>query len=139
MALAILRLASRFSQDDLARRSSIRPSSISDYERGKIIPGAEILAKLLAAQGLPFEALDRALEFVVEVERLTRRREDVVLGDPSSSRLDSAPIVMRQEIEALAHDLGQVVTRAARLLFLLLASLKGGSDPAPSREGEAGE
>src|SRR6185295_15273278 len=63
-ALVLLRTVAGWTQEDLARASGIRGSSISDYERGKMVPGLKTLRKLLNAEGFPLAALEQALTFI---------------------------------------------------------------------------
>jgi transcriptional regulator with XRE-family HTH domain len=49
--LAILRIVRGWTQDELARRAGLRSATLSDYERGKMVPGFLALQRLLDAMG----------------------------------------------------------------------------------------
>jgi len=69
-ALAVLRSILGWDQAEVARAGGIPPSSVSDYERGKVIPTPRTLAKILAGMSLPPGALDTALGCVRTVRAL---------------------------------------------------------------------
>lgn len=133
VSLAVLRVIRGWSQEELARHSGVRPSSISDYERGKIVPGAGTLQRLLDAMGYPFSALDgtqtliatlRAESELRAASRLARpghpearaaaRRE----GDPPAPN-PAAPS-RHWEVEQASVEAGKVAARLTRLFFALV-------------------
>lgn len=131
ISLAYLRIFRGLSQDELARRSSLTASAISQYEGGKITPGLATLYKLLRGLDLPLSALERC-------EELKRELESMILperprGMSGSAELPAAERAtwgslrrrseLRSEIEALAIDLGRVATRFVRLTLLVLTRL----------------
>jgi len=69
-ALAVLRSILRWDQAEVARAGGIPPSSVSDYERGKVIPSPRTLAKILSGMSLPPGALETALGCVRAVQAL---------------------------------------------------------------------
>jgi transcriptional regulator with XRE-family HTH domain len=68
LALTILRVTRRFSQERLAHAAGLRPGTISDYERGKREPSAGTVRRLAAVMGHPAPLTDRTLAFAAEVE-----------------------------------------------------------------------
>lgn len=56
--LAILRIVRGWTQDELARRAGIRSGTVSDYERGKMVPGLLALQHLLDAMGYRLSDLE---------------------------------------------------------------------------------
>jgi transcriptional regulator with XRE-family HTH domain len=128
VALAMLRLARGWNQDELASRSGVRSSSISDYERGKIVPGIESLRRLLGAMGYPLAALDQALVLTVKLRAesalLAAARGDEESATPGEGDRDAAEsdekdrrALSQWEIEQAAIEAGQVVTRLVRLFY----------------------
>ncbi len=71
-ALAVLRSILGWDQAEVARAGGIPPSSVSDYERGKVIPSPRTLAKVLSGMGLPPGALETALGCVRTVRALAK-------------------------------------------------------------------
>jgi transcriptional regulator with XRE-family HTH domain len=69
-ALAVLRSILGWDQAEVARAGGIPPSSVSDYERGKVIPSPRTLAKILSGMSLPPVALETALGCVRTVRAL---------------------------------------------------------------------
>lgn len=112
--LAVLRSACGLSQTDLARISGVKRSSICDYERGKVVPDASILARLLSAMGLSWSAVDHAADFLAYVtgERAARR-------EPASDE-DAERSTRRQEaLRLLAAEFGTASARLGRSLMTL--------------------
>src|SRR5215203_3614741 len=62
--LAVLRVVREWSQRELAEAAGVRPSSISDWERGKKTPSPRTLERLAGAMGFSSSMLQRALAFV---------------------------------------------------------------------------
>jgi len=93
--LAVLRVVREWSQRELAEAAGVRPSSISDWERGKKTPSPRTLERLAGAMGFSPAMVQRALAFV---------------GD---ARQDSGPAVpgdLVQQVRALASEFGREVT-----------------------------
>ena len=120
-ALVLLRTIAGWTQEDLAHASRIRGSSISDYERGKIVPGLKTLRRLLNAEGFPLAALEQALTFIEML--LTVRRfpldaeKESLSASPPVARLFVDSAAYRQEVEKVATEAATVVGRMVRLLF----------------------
>jgi transcriptional regulator with XRE-family HTH domain len=68
LALTILRVIRRFSQEELAEAAGLRPGTISDYERGKREPSAATVRRLAAVMGHPAALTERTLAFAAGVE-----------------------------------------------------------------------
>ncbi len=58
--LAVLRVAAGWTVDDLATATGLRRSTITDYERGRFVPGLNTVERVFRAMGYPFSALDVA-------------------------------------------------------------------------------
>jgi transcriptional regulator with XRE-family HTH domain len=128
VALSVLRVVRGWSQEDLAKASGIRVSSLSQYERSKKIPELVSLRKVVGAMGYPLSAIEEAQNFVY---RIRQRRGEI--GDEASGASEveaqipelgaGAPATVRWEIEQVAAGGGRLVTRLLRLLLLLVARL----------------
>ena len=57
-ALVLLRTVAGLTQEDLATASGVRSSSLSDYERGKVVPGLNTLRRILKAEGYSLAVLE---------------------------------------------------------------------------------
>jgi transcriptional regulator with XRE-family HTH domain len=64
MTIAVLRIIRHWSQAELAKAAGVRPSTISDLERGKKKPSPKMVARLASAMGYPPSQIDRTLAFV---------------------------------------------------------------------------
>ncbi len=62
--IALLREALDWTQSDLARRSGVKPGSISEYESGKSMPDVATLKRLLSAMRFRWIALDFGRWFI---------------------------------------------------------------------------
>jgi tetratricopeptide (TPR) repeat protein len=113
-ALAVLRSILGWDQADVARSAGMPASSISDYERGKVIPSPPILRRILAGMSLPPAALDTALDCVQTVRALGRE------GPPPATESGAAGF------EKAAAGL------ARGALALVEPSPRPGPTPAPS-------
>jgi transcriptional regulator with XRE-family HTH domain len=132
-SLAVLRVIRGWSQEELARHSGVRPSSISDYERGKIVPGAGTLLRLLDAMGYPFSALDDTQTLIATLRAESELRSAARLARPGSPE---APATARREgetgapgstspsrhweVEQASVEAGKVAARLTRLFFSLV-------------------
>ena len=115
--LTLLRIASGRSQMELAEASGLRACTISEYERGKITPGATMLKKLLDALGLPWAALDLTQSYRQGLESNARRP----FGPTASlSALELAfdPEAQLEETEQVLAMAEKVFSRLLRLLFV---------------------
>jgi transcriptional regulator with XRE-family HTH domain len=119
-ALAILRIVCSWSQQELADASGLRAGTISDYERGKMVPGLVAVGKLLSAEGFTWAELQKAQEFV-QTLRLEK------LG----GSLAAEPADRNWEIEKVAAAAGTVLSQIVRLM------LRGspGSSESPAKGG----
>ena len=129
LALTLLRIVREWNQDELANASGVRSSSISDYERGKMVPGLKILQRLLGAMGYPLWAIEHSQNFVdaVRAESLVAQPSNAWRSEAMGEEdLDSARprsfVALRREIEQLSADAGRLVFRLLRLLFVVLIS-----------------
>ena len=112
--LAILRIVRGWNQEELAQASGLRSGTISDYERGKMVPGLNALQRLLGAMGYPLAALDQTRAFVNLVQA----------GDLPAASLEGAgrPADLRREVEQASAEAGRVVSRLTRLMFVVMSS-----------------
>jgi len=124
VTLAVLRITRRLSQSELAERSGVTNSAISDYERGKVDPQAMTLRKLFYGLDLPISVLDETRAFI---ERI--RSQVGAEGDHRHQRLaaleaiDVAAVNAEEEeiwgeVLILAAEGGRFLARFIRLLFL---------------------
>jgi transcriptional regulator with XRE-family HTH domain len=131
-ALVLLRVVTGWTQEELARASGVRGSSISDYERGKMVPGLNTLRRMVHAEGFPLATLEQALTFI-EILRSERRATDAteagVSSAPPFSRLFVDPATFRLEVEDVAAVAGNALVRMVRLLFT--AVHQGAGIPVP--------
>jgi DNA-binding XRE family transcriptional regulator len=67
--LAVLRIARGMRQEELAQGSGLRSRTISDYERGRLIPGLNSVHSMLGAMGYSFESLDQARAMLIALHR----------------------------------------------------------------------
>ncbi|MBW8875687.1 MAG: helix-turn-helix transcriptional regulator [Acidobacteria bacterium] len=117
--LAVLRIVRGWNQEELAQASGLRSGTISDYERGKMVPGLNTLQRLLGAMGYPLAALDQARAFVdcLRTERLPAAEAPGVTGGPAA---------LRREVEQVSAEAGRVVSRLTRLMFAVMSSPASG-------------
>jgi DNA-binding XRE family transcriptional regulator len=64
VVLLIMRCARSWSQEELARSSGIRSTSISNYERGHTVPVVKEVLRLVVAMGYPVAALDYTRAYI---------------------------------------------------------------------------
>jgi len=120
LVLSILRSVRGWNQDDLAKASGVRNSSISDYERGRKVPGLGALKRLLDALEFPWAAIDLTRRYV-ETLRASLHAGSPLTQEPmaaAASRLSEASV--RWEIEQAGSDLARAVGRVVKLALLLL-------------------
>lgn len=110
LALTVLRSALEWDQTKLAKAAGVRPSVISDYERGQKNLTRDRLEELAGCLGLPAESIDEALGFVRSVRRMA--------GAPGSP--DDAAAADRRRVEALAAEAGSL---ASGFVFTVLDRL----------------
>jgi transcriptional regulator with XRE-family HTH domain len=131
VTLGILRIVRRMSQSDQAEAAGVTNSAISDYERGKVDPQSHTLRKLLRGLDLPVSILDQAQAFIETVRSQVGARvqgepepaQAVALDLPGEAHLD---LKLRTEVALLASEGARFAARFIRLLFLVLASHRGG-------------
>jgi len=115
--LAVLRIIRGMNQEELARASGLRSGTISDYERGKMVPGLNTVQRLLGAMGYPFAALDHARALINSL------RSESLLADPAqASEFPDGPAALRREVEQVSAEAGRVVSRLTRLMFVVMSS-----------------
>ena len=114
-ALAVLRIFRGWYQEELSRVSGVRSGTISDYERGKMVPGLKTLQRLLDALDYPLSAVGQAQAFI-ESLRGSRVSMQPLEGPPGS------PLDLRREVEQVSVDAGRVVSRITRLMFAVMTS-----------------
>jgi transcriptional regulator with XRE-family HTH domain len=79
-------------QRELARRGGVTAPVLSAYERGRRQPGADVLARLVAAAGFDLQ-LVRTAPRVVDAQRSNERLMDVLgLADAIGRRRDRGPL-----------------------------------------------
>lgn len=124
LALVVLRAVRGWTQEELARESGIRASSVSDYERSRKIPELRTLTKLIRAMGYPLSAVERAQAAVADLQYLALAYpQDGTLscGVPTPPAEPGTPAALRWETEQLAHEAGRLAPRLLRAAFFVLA------------------
>jgi len=127
--LTILRLIRGWSQEDLASASGLRRGTISDYERGKMVPGHNTLNRLLDAMGYPLSALDQTGAFIDSM-----RAESPTTEPVDDLWFTGGPAALRREVDQVSAEAGRVVSRLTRLMFVVMryqASQERGGDLQP--------
>lgn len=133
VALMVLRIIRGWTQEELAKASGIRGSSISDYERGKMVPGLKTLQRLTAAMGYSVAALERVQSFIYSLRTeswLTEATESAwASGSPQEPTTDHASVAspvhseaLRREVDRVAAEAGKVVSQLTRLFFVIMSS-----------------
>jgi transcriptional regulator with XRE-family HTH domain len=132
IVLTVLRVVRGWNQDDLARASGIRNTSLSDYERGRKVPELKTLRRLVAAMGYPLSAVDSAGAFIHSLRAASMLaglagtpagpRDPPPSGDSSvaAERALDNPPALQWEIEQLSAEFGRVVSRMTRVMFTLV-------------------
>jgi transcriptional regulator with XRE-family HTH domain len=105
-ALAVLRIVCGWSQQQLAEASGLRAGTISDYERGKIVPGLTTMSQLLSAEGFDWRDLQKAQEFIRTL-RLEKLEGSLAVEPPDRD----------WEIEKVAAAAGTVMSQIVRLML----------------------
>src|SRR5262245_14189994 len=121
--LTILRIIRGWSQEDLASASGLRRGTISDYERGKMVPGHNTLKRLLDAMGYPLSALDQAGAFIDSM-----RAESPPMEPSADLWFTSGPAALRREVDQISAEAGRVMSRLTRLLFVVMSSPAANQD-----------
>jgi transcriptional regulator with XRE-family HTH domain len=120
-ALTVLRVARGWNQDELARASEVRPSAISDYERGRKMPELETLRRLLAAMGYPLAAIDFTRAFIESLtsgSALAPFRGSPIVPGPAVGAPGTRALSF--EIDQVAAECGRAATRFVRIALTLL-------------------
>lgn len=108
--LAILRLVRGWSQGELGRRAKLRAGTVSDYERGKMVPGLLALQRLLDAMGYRLSDLETVGDCLGKLGQ--------VAPAPDSGDLAA-------QIQEATKGLGEYVRRVVRLALVLLGTKRG--------------
>jgi transcriptional regulator with XRE-family HTH domain len=125
--LTVLRIIRGMNQEELAQASGLRSGTISDYERGKMVPGLNTVQRLLGAMGYSFGALDQARALISSL-----RPDSPTAGELQAWGLPEGPAALRREVQQVSAEAGRVVSRLTRLLFVVMSSPPaGGSNPPP--------
>src|SRR5262245_56482319 len=115
--LAVLRVIRGLNQEELARASGLRAGTISDYERGKLVPGLNTVHRILGAMGYPFAALDQARSLIRSM-----RPESLTESSAPTSALLEGTEALRWEVEQVSAEAGRVMSRLTRLMFAVVSS-----------------
>lgn len=118
--IQVLRVVRGHSQGDLARRSKVRNSSISNYERGKAEPKFDTLQKLADGLELPFSAMEDAQRFIDHIRSL-RDSESLAAAEGQPMPGDD----LTAEADRIAQDAGRVVQRLVTFVLRLLQTPAG--------------
>jgi transcriptional regulator with XRE-family HTH domain len=106
LALMYLRTALGWSQSELAAKLGVSRNLISDYERGNKPLTRERLEKLVAALGLPRDAIDDALAFVDRIR--AKAGTPVYPMEPAETNAE------RRRIERVVHAMAEATAEVGR-------------------------
>jgi transcriptional regulator with XRE-family HTH domain len=143
VALTILRIIRGWTQDDLGKASGIPNSSISDYERGKKVPGLRSLERLTAAMGFTVASLQRTTRFIqaVRSEAFLELERDWPPAAPQPGETLAEPVIgtatpaaLDWELEQISAEAGRVVARLSRVVLVMM---NRASRPFPPETGDA--
>ncbi len=111
--LAALRMERRLSIARLAALAGLRPTTISDLERGTtLIPRQRTLEKLAAVYGLPLDELQREIGMVGPRHELSTIQRD----EPESRSLGPCAAEIARLVDTLPTHERQLVLAMCRLL-----------------------
>ena len=131
--LTLLRIIRGFNQEELGKASTLRSSTISEYERGRMVPGLNTAQRLLEAMGFSFGALDQARGLISSLRPNSSSEDQLrAWGFPEG------PAALMREIQQVSAEAGRVVSRFTRLLFVLLSSPALGEPNPPAEEPQLG-
>jgi transcriptional regulator with XRE-family HTH domain len=105
-------------QEELARASDLRSASISDYERGVIVPELRTLQRLLQAMGFSLSAIEATEQFV-------RRIRSGSFGDTFSH---GEPPGSSCELAAVLAEFGRVAEKLVQTSLLVVSRHEAASD-----------
>ena len=103
LVLTLLRLAANWNQAELARAAGVRPTMISDYERGHKKLTRARLEELVGYLGFTEQSIDLTLRFVETIRRATRAP-----GTPDEP--DEPDAGDRRRIDAIAAEAGRLAS-----------------------------
>lgn len=109
ITIAVLRILRGWSQRELAQAAGVRPSTLSDYERGKKTPSRRMLDRLNAVMGFPPSQVDRTLAFIDAARSALAGRAAV----PDLAAI--ADEEGRRYAEFILASTGRVLSKAAAL------------------------
>jgi len=127
-ALAILRIIRRLNQEELSKIAGTRSGTISDYERGKMVPGLIAIKKLLGAMGFELTQLDQTQVFLDHMHSQQ-------LEGSADLQFPGASTDLGREINEVSRSAGLLAARMIRLMFRLLAQ-RSESQEKPERTQE---
>lgn len=128
IALAVLRVARGWNQDELAKASGVRNNLLSDYERGKKTPGIRNLRKLVNGMGYRISAIEEAERFLhrlATVHQLGEGEENAETVELPATEPEAPPMgeaEIHARVDQVSQQIGQAVTSATRLFFDILKS-----------------
>ena len=118
-AIMVLRVVRGWDQGELALAAAVAASAISEYERGRKVPGLVTLQRLIEAMGFPLAAIDHTWAYVDGLRTgtfsLTAGLPPMLPGPPAQGQG-----AVSFEIDQAAGACGQAVTRFARIALHLL-------------------
>lgn len=104
-ALPVLRAACDWKANRLAEALGLKPGTLSDYERGKVVPSRELLERAAAAMRLPPHHVDRTLAYL---------RQTDASEASTTKEIDRLAVGMGLQMEELVHS---VLDRARRQIL----------------------
>ncbi|HVR10188.1 MAG TPA: helix-turn-helix domain-containing protein [Thermoanaerobaculia bacterium] len=126
VALTVLRVVRGWNQDDLAKASGVRNSAVSDYERGRKVPGLKTLIRLVSSMGYPLSAIDHVMSFIGALRSGAVATDAAsappALGIHEGGQADSPAnaVAFQWEVEQVSAEIGRAVSRMTRLIFASL-------------------
>jgi transcriptional regulator with XRE-family HTH domain len=115
-AITVLRVVRGWSQGELAHASRVAGSAISEYERGRKIPGLMTLRRLIEAMGYPLAAVDHTAAFIDSLKAGTFAH----VPPPSSTGTPGPPPsggrwALSWEIDQASAEYGRATARVTRV------------------------
>ncbi len=132
--LAVLRTARDLTQSDLARRSGVKRSSISEYERGKSTPDAVTLRRLLAAMRFGWTALELG-GWLIDQLLSDRRAPEEDRGDSAPRLVTASALAAQLSADVVAAS--QTVARLSKVVLTLQGEPRKEEDPPAARDRNA--
>jgi tetratricopeptide (TPR) repeat protein len=103
--LPVLRAARDWKANRLAEALGLKPGTLSDYERGRVVPSRELLERAAAVMRLPTHHVDRTLAYL---------RQTDASGASTTEEIDRLAVSMGLQVEEIFHS---ILGRAQRQIL----------------------